>query len=89
MMKMIYEIATGKDITKSIYKEQASQLEKEMDNARNEFAKKQYSLLLKVEALIKETEKSIDKSSADDTYIKDVIQRKNYLEKRLKECQLL
>ena len=60
-----------------------------MDNARNEFAKKQYSLLLKIEALIKEMEKSINKSSADDTYIKDVIQRKNYLEKRLKECHLL
>ena len=53
MMKMIYEIATGKDITKSIYKEKASEIEEEMDNTRNEFAKKQYSLLLKVEALIK------------------------------------
>ena len=78
-----------KILQKSIYKEQASQHEKEMDNARNEFAKKQYSLLLNIEALIKEMEKSINKSSADDTYIKDVIQRKNYLEKRLKECQLL
>ena len=29
MLKTIYEIATGKDITKSIYKENASHLEAE------------------------------------------------------------
>ena len=89
MLKTIYEIATGKDITKSIYKENALHLEEEMDNLRNEFARNQYSLLLKVEALIKEMEKSIEKSSADDHYIKNINQRKSYLEKRLRECQLL
>ena len=89
MIKTIYEFVTGEDIEKSVYKEKASYLEIEMDNARNEFAKKQYSLLSRVEALINEMEKSIVKSSADDKYIKDVKQRKNYLEKRLKECQLL
>ena len=85
----MYEIATGKDPSKSIYKENASHIETEMENLRNEFAENQYSLLLKVEALIKDMEKSINKSSADDKYIKDVNQRKSYLEKRLKECQLL
>ena len=85
----MHDIVTGKDPSKSIYKENTSHIEAEMENLRNEFAENQYSLLLKVEALIKEMEKSINKSSADDKYIKDVNQRKSYLEKRLKECQLL
>ena len=89
MLKTMYDIVTGKEPSKSIYKERASHIETEMDNLRNEFAQNQYLLLLKVEALIKEMEKTINKSSADDKYIENVNQRKSYLERRLKECQLL
>ena len=38
MLKTMHDIVTGKDPSKSIYKENTSHIEAEMENLRNEFA---------------------------------------------------
>ena len=69
-MKLMKEVATGKDISKSKYKEILEPLEEELDNLCVEYGKKKYDVCMKKMKIMTKMKEKFGSSSTDDEYIK-------------------
>ena len=83
-MKLMKEVATGKDISKSKYKEILEPLEEELDNLCVEYGKKKYDVCMKKMKIMTKMKEKFGSSSTDDEYIKNIQEVLNNLELYLK-----